>query len=163
MFYINRSSIFFYFIFVTSIFFLNFEKSFSKGDLTRQKPVELEVFLKGIQGKTHYYDPSVLKFKTGKLYKLKLINVSESKHYFSSTNFSNSIFTRKIQLIVDKKKTAEIKGIIHEVEIFPGNTLEWWFVPIKTGKFIDLFCHIKDEETGKIHAEMGMRGTIIID
>ena len=60
-------------------------------------------------------------------------------------------------------KIAEIKGNINEVEIFPKNELEWWFVPIKTGKFNDLFCYLKDKKSGKSHAEMGMTGTIIIE
>ena len=138
-------------------------KTFAKGDLTRQKPVELEIFFKGSNGKSHYYDPSVIKLKTGKLYKLNLTNISDSKHYFSSNNFSKSIFTRKVELTKNNKKIAEIKGVINEVEIFPNNTLEWWFVPIKTGEFNDLLCNVKDKKSGKKHSEMGMRGTIIIE
>ena len=127
------------FLFLLSIL-ISFN-TFSKGDLTRQKPVELEIFLKGTTGKFHFYDPSVIKLKTGKLYKLNLTNISDSKHYFSSTNFSKSIFTRKVQLTKSNKKIAEIKGVINEVEIFPNNTLEWWFIPIKTGEFNDLICN----------------------
>ena len=148
------------------LFLLSFvinHKLFSKGDLTRQKPIEVEVFFKGKIGEFHFYDPSVLKFETGKLYKLKLINVSDSKHYFSSVGFSNSIFTRKIQVIKNNNKIAEIKGKINEVEIFPENTLEWWFIPIKTGEFSDLYCDIKYQKAGKVHSEMGMKGQIIIE
>ena len=145
------------------LFFLTFDFAFSKGDLTKQQAIELKVFLKGEIGKIHYFEPSVLKFETGKLYILTLTNISDSKHYFSSVGFTNSIYTRKIQLIRNKKKIAEIKGLIREVEIFPNNSLQWWFVPIKTGTFNDLICHVKDEETGNVHSEMGMRGTIIID
>ena len=132
-------------------------KSFSKGDLTKQIPIVVEVVLKGKVGEAHFYDPSVLKFETGKLYKLKLTNISDSKHYFTSINFSNSIFTRKIQVLKNNKRLAEIKGIINEVEIFPNNTLEWWFVPIRTGEFDDLFCNVKEE------AVVGMKGQIIIE
>lgn len=153
-------------IFLTNVFFtliITFSYCFSKGDLTRQKPLEMEMLLKGKIGENHFYDPSILKFETGKLYKLKLTNVSDSKHYFSSNQFANSIFTRKIQVIKNGNKIAEIKGQINEVEIFPKNTLEWWFVPIKTGEFHDLFCGVKDKKSGKSHAEMGMTGTIIIE
>ena len=148
------------------LFLFNFslsEKSFSKGDLTKQTPVEVEVFLKGKIGEAHFYDPSVLKFKTGKLYKLKLTNISDSKHYFTSKKFTDSIFTRKIQVNKDSEKIAEIKGSILEVEIFPNNTLEWWFVPIKTGIFDDLNCKVIDKNLNKSHSEMGMRGKIIIE
>ena len=140
-----------------------FSYGLSKGDLTRQKPFEIEVLLKGKVGDNHFYEPSVLKFETGKLYKLKLINTSDSKHYFSSKGFANSIFTRKVQVIKNKSKIAEIKGHINEIEIFPENEVEWWFVPVKTGKFNDLFCYLKDEKSKITHAEMGMTGTIIIE
>ena len=83
-----------------SVIFLlfTFHNSFAKGDLSRQKAIEVEINLKGKTGKVHFYEPSTLKFETGKLYKLKLINLSDSKHYFTSEKFSNSIFTRKIQI-----------------------------------------------------------------
>lgn len=152
-----------FFKFLLIFIFTFFDQTFSKGDFTRQEPIEIEVFLKGTTGNIHYYDPSVLKFETGKLYKLKLSNVSDSKHYFSSVNFSRSIFTRKIEVIRNEKKIAEIKGTINEVEIFPENTLEWWFVPIRTGVFNDLFCDIEDSDLKKTHEEMGMKGTIIIE
>ena len=89
--------------------------------------------------------------------------MSDSKHYFSSEKFSNSIFTRKIQINKNNNTIAEVKGIIKEVEVFPDNILEWWFVPLKTGEFEDLFCKIKDKITKKTHDEMGMRGKIIIE
>ena len=86
-------------LFVSVIFLvLTLKNSFSKGDLTRQKAIEVEVKLKGETGKVHFFEPSTLKFETGKLYKLKIQNLSDSKHYFTSEKFSNSIFTRKIQI-----------------------------------------------------------------
>ena len=142
---------------------LTLKNSFSKGDLTRQKAIEVEVKLKGETGKVHFFEPSTLKFETGKLYKLKLLNLSDSKHYFTSEKFSNSIFTRKIQINKNKSKIAEVKGIIKEVEVFPDNIVEWWFIPLKTGEFNDLFCKIKDKITLKTHEEMGMKGKIIIE
>lgn len=134
----------------------------SKGDFTRQKAISVEVLLKGNSGEYHFYEPSILKFETGKLYKLKLKNLSDSKHYFTSKKFSDSIFTRKIQVNKNLEKIAEIKGNIDEVEIFPNNTLEWWFVPIKTGVFEDLNCRVIDKKLNKLHSDMGMRGKIII-
>ncbi len=142
---------------------INFTKLSSKGDLTRQKAIEVEVNLKGETGNVHFFEPSVLKFQTGKLYKLKIINLSDSKHYFISEKFSNSIFTRKIQINKNNNKIAEIKGIIKDVEVFPDNTIEWWFVPIKTGEFSDLYCKVEDKKAKKTHKEMGMHGKIIIE
>ncbi|MBJ56656.1 MAG: biphenyl 2,3-dioxygenase [Rickettsiales bacterium] len=134
----------------------------SSGDLTRQKEITTVVVLSGVVGKHHYYQPSDLHFETGKLYKLIIKNKSDSKHYFSSVKFARSIFTRKIQVNIKGGKVSEIKGIIDEVELWPGNELEWWFVPIKTGVFDDLYCRVRDEITEKSHKEMGMVSTIYI-
>ena len=133
------------------------------GDLTKQKPIEMNVKLNGKIGEMHFFSPNILIFETGKLYKLKIINTSKSKHYFSSSNFSKSIFTRKIQINKNDEKVAEVKGNISEIEVFPNNEVEWWFVPIKTGEFDDLICSVKDLQTNKKHSEMGMVGKIIIE
>ena len=132
-------------------------------DLTKQKPIEMNVKLNGKIGEMHFFSPNILIFETGKLYKLKIINTSKSKHYFSSSNFSKSIFTRKIQINKNDEKVAEVKGNISEIEVFPNNEVEWWFVPIKTGEFDDLICSVKDLQTNKKHSEMGMVGKIIIE
>ena len=135
----------------------------NSADLTRQKEIEKIVLLKGEQGKIHFYEPNELVFNTGKLYKLIIKNESDSKHYFTSTLFAKSIFTRKVQVSLNNKKVAEIKGIINNVEVWPNHQLEWWFVPIKTGVFKDLYCNVKDTKTNLSHANMGMTGTIIIN
>ena len=153
--------------FINYIFFLillsNFSYNSQSNDLTRQKEIEKIVLLKGEKGKIHFYDPNELVFKTGKLYKLIIKNESDSKHYFTSTLFAKSIFTRKVQVSLNNKKVAEIKGIINNVEVWPNHQLEWWFVPIKTGVFKDLYCNVKDTKTNLSHAKMGMTGTIIIN
>ena len=153
--------------FINYIFFLillsNFSYNSQSNDLTRQKEIEKIVLLKGEQGKIHFYEPNELVFNTGKLYKLIIKNESDSKHYFTSTLFAKSIFTRKVQVSLNNKKVAEIKGIINNVEVWPDHQLEWWFVPIKTGVFKDLHCNVKDTKTNLSHANMGMTGTIIIN
>lgn len=153
---------FFKIIFIYLIINLSFANLSKSQDLTRQDPIEKIVYFKGVSGETHYYEPNELVFETGKLYKLKLINNSDSKHYFTSTSFSKSIFTRKIQVNFKGKKLAEVKGIINEVEVWPNHEIEWWFVPIKTGRFEDLYCRVEDMKNGLKHSEMGMQGVIII-
>jgi len=127
------------------------------GDLSRQDPIEITVELGSEDGRMQF-TPSKLHFETGKLYRMVLVNNSPHKHYFSSDKFVQSIFTRRVQTYtLDGEETAEIKGHIREVEVFPGHTAEWWFVPIQTGKFDDLICTVDG------HAQAGMTGTITIE
>jgi hypothetical protein len=76
------------------------------------------------------------------------------------------IFTRKVQVVQERDgKTvtlAEFKGAIREVEVYQGQTAEWWFVPIATGRVTDLRCGIVGKD-GKSHADHGMVGEIVIE
>lgn len=126
------------------------------GDMTEQKPVEIRVAL-GDKENARRFFPANLELETGKLYKLVLHNASAEKHYFSSEGLSRAVFTRKAQVLGrDGTPTAEIKGYIREIEVYPSETAEWWFVPLKTGVLSDLKCTIEG------HAAAGMVGVITI-
>lgn len=143
-------------MFVLTIFFTQLEMSFAAGDMTKQEPVEIYVNLGNEKGEIKFF-PNKLLLETGKLYKLIIKNNSPQKHYFSSDKFSQAVFTRKVQISTSSgKPIAEIKGLVREIEVYPGRTAEWWFVPLKTGKFDDLKCTIPG------HAEAGMVGVIEI-
>jgi uncharacterized cupredoxin-like copper-binding protein len=134
------------------------------GDLSRQTPIEVTVDL-GSPGK-HEFAPKQLKFETGKLYKLILRNTSNDPHYFTSHAFSQMVFTRKVQVTQQQNgkavTLAEFKGAIREIEVYPGQSAEWWLVPIAAGRASDLRCDIKTSD-GKTHAELGMTGEIVIE
>ena len=149
-------------VFFLLLLFFNAFKVNSQ-DLTRQNHITKTLYLKGNIGEKHFFEPSLLTFDTGKLYKLVIKNTSDSKHYFSSNEFSKPIFTRKVQIIKDGEKISEVKGNIFEIELFPQNVVEWWFVPIKTGEFDDLNCTVIDPITKKSHSNMGMIGKIVIE
>jgi uncharacterized cupredoxin-like copper-binding protein len=119
------------------------------GDLSRQNPTTVKVQL-GTKDNRLAFQPNLLTFETGKLYKLVLTNPSSSKHYFTSEGFAAAIWTRKVQ-----DGSMEVKGAIREVELLPASRVEWWFVPVKTGTF-RLYCHVDK------HAELGMVGKITI-
>jgi uncharacterized cupredoxin-like copper-binding protein len=57
---------------------------------------------------------------------------------------------------------AEFKGAIREIEVYPGQTAEWWFVPVAAGRATDLRCGIVGAD-GSSHADHGMVGEIVID
>lgn len=134
------------------------------GDLSRQTPIEVTVAL-GSPGK-HEFAPRQLRFETGKLYKLTLRNASDVPHYFTSHAFSQMVWTRKAQVVQQRDgkavTLAEFKGPLREIEVYPGHSAEWWFVPVAAGRITDLRCDIKDAD-GKTHAELGMTGEIVIE
>jgi uncharacterized cupredoxin-like copper-binding protein len=135
------------------------------GDLSKQDPITVRVDLGKDGVDKHKFYPDKLQFETGKLYKLVLHNPSNSKHYFTSLGLASKVWTRKVQVMDDigpgAKTIGEIKGAIREIEIYPGGTTEWWFVPVATGTITDLRCGIKDKD-GKTHVDSGMKGTITI-
>lgn len=126
------------------------------GDLTAQTPIEVKVQL-GDKDNSNRFFPDKIELETGKLYKVVLHNPSTVPHYFSSEGLSRAVFTRKAQVLgADGKTIAEVKGAILEIEVYPGGTAEWWFVPVKAVTLNDLKCTVKG------HAEGGMVGTITI-
>lgn len=126
------------------------------GDLTAQSPVEVKVQLGDKENALRFF-PDRIELETGKLYKLVLHNPSAMAHYFSSEGLSRAVFTRKAQVLgPDGKTIAEVKGTILEIEVYPGGTAEWWFVPVKAVTLNDLKCTIKG------HSETGMVGSITI-
>ena len=134
-------------------------------DLSKQDAIAVRIDLGKDGVDTHKFYPDKLQFETGKLYKLVLHNPSNSKHYFTSLGLASKVWTRKVQVMDDlgegAKTIGEIKGAIREIEVYPGGTTEWWFVPVATGTVTDLHYSIKDKDD-KTHAESGMKGTITI-
>jgi uncharacterized cupredoxin-like copper-binding protein len=126
------------------------------GDLTAQTPVEVKIQLGDKENSLRFF-PDKIELETGKLYKIVLHNPGTVAHYFSSEGLSRAVFTRKVQVTgPDGKTIAEVKGVIQEIEVFPGGTAEWWFVPVKAVILNDLKCTVKG------HSEAGMVGTITI-
>ena len=136
------------------------------GDLSQQPPAVVEVELGSPDG-AHVFAPQQLRFETGRLYRLVLRNRSPHPHYFTSEAFAASVWTRKAQVLgrgADGRERvmAEFKGALREIEVYPGFSAEWWFVPVQAGRFTDLRCGIKAED-GRTHAEHGMRGEILVE
>ena len=103
------------------------------------------------------FTPNDFTFERGKHYKLIISNPSPSAHYFSVDEFATHIYTRKIEVVgPNGKALAEIYGDVHDVEVFPNSTIEWYFYPMKKGKNLKLYCHKEN------HEEMGMVGTVNI-
>ncbi len=108
---------------------------------------EIKVSLGNSGGELKFF-PSSIELKTGKPYKLLLDNPSPVKHYFTSKDFADASWTRKVQA-----GKVEVKGAIHELELKPGAEAEWVLTPMKTGTY-ELHCSIAG------HAAAGMVGEI---
>ncbi|WP_066427030.1 plastocyanin/azurin family copper-binding protein [Anabaena sp. 4-3] len=121
----------------------------SSGDLSRQSVTEVTVSL-GNSANEFKFEPSSLEFVPGKRYLLRLTNPSQLKHYFTAKDFADAIWSQKVEA-----GKVEIKGAVHELELKPGATAEWVFVPMKSGKY-SLRCSIPG------HTEAGMIGEIVI-
>ena len=103
--------------------------------------------------KEYSFHPSDLTFKADVPHKLRIINKGTTKHYFTAEGFFRAIATRKLQSNAD----GEIKApYFTAIEVFPGRSLDLYFIPVKKGRY-DLLCTISG------HADHGMTGTIAIE
>jgi len=129
---------------------------YAAGDLSRDNPQEI-VMEMGSSGSKMYFKPDHLDLETGKAYKLVLKNTDKIKHEMEAHELVEKIFTRKVE-VVDQNDNmiAEIKGKVTEIEVGPGGTVEWFFVPVQTGKNLEMDCAIEG------HKAAGMFGTVTI-
>jgi uncharacterized cupredoxin-like copper-binding protein len=70
----------------------------------------------------------------------------------------SKVFTRKLEIATESGDlVAEIKvGDVHEIEVGPGQQVEWFIVPIQTGEDIEMVCELEG------HKDAGMVGTVTI-
>ena len=130
--------------------------AYAGGDLSRNDIQEI-VLEMGSSGSKMYFKPDHLDLETGKAYKLVLKNTDKIKHELESNELVERIFTRKIEVPdKDDNMIAEIKGNVREIEVGPGGTVEWFFVPVQPGKNLEMDCAIAG------HKEAGMVGTVTI-
>ena len=97
------------------------------------------------------FTPESLTLETGQPYKLEIVNTGTVKHYFTAEGFYQSVAFRKAQTSEGEYKAPYFKAI----EVFPGDQVDLYFVPVVQGVFGSL-CTIAG------HEEAGMHGTIIV-
>jgi uncharacterized cupredoxin-like copper-binding protein len=87
-----------------------------------------------------------------------ITNTDEFKHELALNEMVERIFTRKIEISDSEGNlVAEIKGSIYEVEVGPGQTVQWFFVPVQTMETIEITCELPG------HYESGMMATATIN
>jgi uncharacterized cupredoxin-like copper-binding protein len=118
-------------------------------NLLQQPPTEVTISLGNAANELKFV-PNRLDFVAGKRYKLILTNPSQQKHYFTAKDFADILWTQKVEA-----GDVEIKGAIHELELKPGATADWTFIPIKPGNYA-LHCSVPG------HTEAGMTGSLVV-
>lgn len=123
------------------------------GDVTRGEPVRVSVRLGTDEG-AHRFVPDTLTFETGKLYALRIENPGPNDYYFGSQGFADAVYSRKaVVLDPSGRDLVQIYGPVRRFELKAGSTMEWWFVPVRTGTFEDL-------RSTRTHDAAGMKATI---
>lgn len=132
-------------------------QTFAAGDLSRNSPEKVVIEMGSNAGRM-YFKPNHLELETGKAYKLVLKNTDSVKHELESAEFVEKIFTRKVEVKDENgDMLAEIKGSVREIEVGPKKEVEWYIVPVQTGKNLAMDCALPG------HKEAGMVGTITIN
>lgn len=129
----------------------------AQGEQHGPKPTEVRVELGSRDGAMRF-SPSGLRFERGTYYKLVINNPSPVAHYFSSDALATHVFTRKVEIEDTKGETlVEIHGLIHDLELAPGQSVAWYFLPMTRGTDLEFLCLKKG------HKEAGMVGRITIE
>ena len=137
-------------VFVLTIFFGMPNRSVAGVLAPSQQAVDTVRVHLGNKSGAFVFEPDTLTFVAGKRYQLLLDNPSLVKHYFTAKDFSDVIWTQKVEA-----GQVEVKGAIHELELKPGAEAEWVFIPQKPGIY-ELHCSIAG------HAAAGMVGEIVV-
>jgi uncharacterized cupredoxin-like copper-binding protein len=119
-------------------------------DPAHQTAIDVKVELGNAANELRFV-PNELTFKAGQRYQLHLSDPSALKHYFTAKDFADTIWTQKVEA-----GNVEVKGAIHELELRPGSSAEWVFIPLKAGTY-ELHCSVPG------HAEAGMTGALTVE
>jgi uncharacterized cupredoxin-like copper-binding protein len=102
----------------------------------------------------HSFEPSELRFKAGKAYKLQLKNVGKKDHYFTAEKFFRSVAWRKV--MVDRQGEIKAPYFTAFEPLKNGGQIDLYFVPVTRGSY-EVICTIDD------HKQQGMTGTLFIE
>ena len=125
----------------------------AEGDLSRANVITVNMEM-GSNDDGMYLMPDNYVFETGQAYNLVMTNVDEIKHELALNEMVERIFTRKIEVEdADGNLVTEVKGSIWEAEVGPGQTVQWFFVPVQPMEAVEITCEIAG------HYESGMFAT----
>lgn len=123
------------------------------GDLTRQEPIVLTLQV-ACDATPPRFSPEALTLESGRLYALRLMNGGSKPCYFGSQALADAVYSRKVVALDATGRTvAEVYGPIRRIEVAAGHAVEWWFLPVRTGRFDDVM-------STRALAEAGMKAVI---
>lgn len=123
------------------------------GDLTRQEPLVITLQV-GCDATPPRFSPDTLTLESGRLYALRLMNGGSKPCYFGSQALADAVYSRKVVALDATGRTvAEVYGPIRRIEVAAGHAVEWWFLPVRTGRFDDVM-------STRALAEAGMKAVI---
>ncbi len=135
------------------------------GDPAGQKAERVVLTLGKGGDKKKLFHPDRINLEAGRRYTLVIQNPSAEVHEFDSPGLVSAVWSSGVKIFEDFGPTAqpvaEVVGTPAEMEVFPGNTVEWTFVTVVAGEY-DMLCDIEDQ-SGKTHTEMGMKGLIVVE
>lgn len=123
------------------------------GDLTRQEPLTVTIRMGPENGQPRF-SPDALTLETGRMYVLRLQNAGDKPYYFGSQGLADAVYTRKVVAMdAAGKVVAEVYGPVRRIEVAAGHSAEWWFLPVRTGRFEDVM-------TTRALTDAGMKAVI---
>ncbi len=129
-----------------------------------QKVITVTMALGSDTDKKRRFHPHNLTFQKGKRYRLVIHNPSLDVHEFDSPGLVGAVWSSHVKVLDGYGEGAQVVAIVvgtpAEIEILPGASIEWEFVPVAAGRY-EMICDTKDQK-GKTHTSQGMTGTILV-
>lgn len=110
------------------------------------------------------FHPDRIVLEAGARYTLVIVNPSLEVHEFDAPDLVAAVWSSGVKVLEgigeSARPVAQVMGKPAEIEVLPGGSVEWTFVPVVAGSY-DMLCDIQDQ-SGKTHTEMGMKGVVVV-
>ena len=130
-----------------------------------QEAITVRLSLGSDINKKRVFIPDQLILETGKRYKLVIDNPSSEVHELDAPDLVAAVESFHVKIAEyfspGAPIIAKVVGTPAEIEINPGGAVEWEFVTKSPGIF-SMICDVEDQN-GKTHTSLGMKGAIIVN
>ena len=141
-----------------------FGPALAGGGKANHKIVTVQLALGKDGDEKRLFHPSALTLQTGQRYRLVIHNPSLEVHEFDSPGLVDAVWSSHVRVLDGygrgSQTVANIVGKPAEIEIFPGGSVEWEFVPVAAGRY-EIICDTLDQ-SGKTHTTGGMTGSVLV-